>query len=619
MVTKMSNLAIPNFHLIERIGEGGFGEVWRAKTITGKRRAVKIVHRSRFEGPEIDPTELETFFQLEFSGVRRFEDLAATDPALITIHHVGRAESGDFYYYIMPLADDATPPPDYQALTLERKIARDGPMDWTEATAMIHSLASGLDTLHRNGLCHGDVSSANILYLDGQPVLADPGLTGLDGKARIAASPGFDDPSAGLVAKRDGDIFALGRVFYHALTGMHPAESFPLVPPVRMMAVPAAKMADFLDRCCDPDPANRFPNVAALIAYLDAESQAVPGENPPPTQGPRRDAAVIPRIATIAFLVSLGLAAWAILGGRTPPPPGHAEIADGWLMVYDTKGGKLLWSRNMGMSLIQAEVRDINGNGTPEILCAVQDIGRQAGGRMLVFDHGGDLLWQFDTTPEFQNFPGFEGAKMTLLGFVAARLDDASPRKSLVLATFEAHGWFPTALHFLDVDGTLTATYWHPGHIHPQDLVFVRETPDSPPMLAFKAVNNHIGKRYQDLDPGRQKFHCTFALLDPRATGHNEAPPGNGRLNGHDEMTVFYRVLDPQWAAISRIRTQDTTRDGRNELIIWSQFGSRAEFTTERINCGHVLDFQGNQLAIQPGNGHIAESILVDPETIDAR
>ena len=95
------------------------------------------------------------------------------------------------------------------------------------------------------------------------------------------------------------------------------------------------------------------------------------------------------------------------------------------------------------MRLIQSEVRDINGNGTPEILCAVQDIGRQDGGRMLAFDHRGNLLWQFDTTLEFQNFPRFDGAKMTLLGFLAARLDDASPRNSLVLATFEAHGWFP--------------------------------------------------------------------------------------------------------------------------------------------------------------------------------
>ena len=256
----------------------------------------------------------------------------------------------------------------------------------------------------------------------------------------------------------------------YALTGLHPAEFYPLVPPERMKLFPVAKMADILDRCGDPDPSGRF-----------------------------------------------------------------------------------------------------------------QDIG-----------------------------------EMTLLGFLVAGFDDASPRMSLVLTTFEAHGWFPAALHFLDAEGTLTATYWYPGHIHPQDFVLVRETPDSPPMLAFKAVNNHLGKRFQELEPGRQKFHCTFALLDPRATGHHEAPPGNGLLNGHDDMTVFYRALEPQWAAINRIRTQDTTRDGRNELIIWPQFGSRTEFTTERINCGHVLDFQDNQLAIQPGNGHIAESLLVDPETIDA-
>lgn len=528
--------AIPNYRLFRLIGEGGFGEVWQAESVTGKFRAVKIVRRSHFESSDVGSDELESVFQREFKGVRRFEDLAAENPALISIHHVGRAESGEFYYYVMPLADDTTPEPEYLALNLDRKITRDGPMDWVTALAMVRRLASGLESLYRNDLCHGDFSSANVLFLDGHPVLADPGLTGLDGKASISHSPGFTDLHAEHVYSQQGDLFALGRVLYHALTGLHPAESYPLVPLERMKELPVAKMADILDRCGDPDPGGRFHDIGEMIRRLDAELAEAGASTPGPVEArhPRRGI-LLPALAA-ATLILLALGAWLFLGVRsTPPHPGYAEIDDGWLMVFDGKGGSLLWSKN------------------------------------------------------------------------------------LVLVAGESHGWFPTALQFLDPAGNHTAIYWHPGHIDPKVLRVLRETPDSLPMLAIKAFNNDLSGPQQNLAAGKQKHTSAMALLDPRQTGHHEAPPGRGLLNGHDGMSTFYRILTPQWADLTRIYKQDTTRDGKNEIIVWCQFGDRDSFITERIHCGEILDFQGNPLGAQAADGHIAESFLVDPETLEAR
>jgi serine/threonine protein kinase len=591
--------AIQNFHLTRQIGEGGFGEVWLGETITGKPRAVKWVRRERFERPGLSAAGVEALFRMEFAGVQHFEDLAARTPELISILHVGKAEADNAYYYVMPLADNALPDPDggssnYQPLTLQRWLDINGTMDWENAVSLLAVIARGAAALHRAGLRHGDISSDNILWVEGKPVLGDPGLTSLENNESGGGSPGFSDP-AGQSGKA-GDVFALGRLLYHAVSGIHPAESFPALPPDRMSALPVNELANLLDRCCDPDPAQRFQNADELLAALPSFSSS-------PVAGFTKDRK--PRLWAVALLfillAGIGYALWSWLGG--PPNPGHAEVKDGLLTVYSDKGSEVLWRKHPGTFLYTPLVTDLDGDGTNEVLCPVRHVGERDGGRLVVYNADGTERWHFDATLDFQNFRRVGKNEMLCSGVLAADWDGL-PGKEIVMVTRNSMDWFPSAQHFLSSDGQWLATYWHPGHIHPEDLRFVRETPDSPLYLAFKGLNNDVGASYNSLPKGKQKYGSVIGLLDPRVKGHHEAPPGRGELKGQDGMSLWYRKLTPQWLECRTPHTRDVDDDGINEIVVWAGFGGLQEFTDERVNLGWRLDFKGNIVSTKAGDGH---------------
>ena len=90
--------AIPDHDLIERIGRGGYGEVWLARNrTTGALRAVKIVFRHEFED--------ERPYRREFEGLLKFEPISRSHPSQLSILHVGRNEEAGCFYYVMELAD----------------------------------------------------------------------------------------------------------------------------------------------------------------------------------------------------------------------------------------------------------------------------------------------------------------------------------------------------------------------------------------------------------------------------------------------------------------------------------------------------------------------------------
>ncbi|MCF7675647.1 MAG: hypothetical protein K9M97_09905, partial [Akkermansiaceae bacterium] len=339
--------SIPNFRIIRRIGEGGFGSVWLAESVTGKLRAVKWVRRECFEQPGLSPTGVDALFRMEFEGVQRFEDLAAKTPELVSIQVVGKIDAAAAYYYVMPLADNARPdaddnPENYTPLTLHRWLAIHGPMPWDVAIELIATIARGAAALHRAGLQHGDISSDNILFIDGRWVLADPGLTSLEGDRVAGHSPGFSDPVAKCRDCAGGccDVFALGRILYHAVSGKHPAESFPVVPPEQMAALPVQPFSEFLDLCCDPDPANRFANPDALLAWL--QQQFPEHISPHPAPAIRRWL-VKTMVAMLAVLAGAGIwvySAWP----QTPDPPRYGGLPTrGFASVPELLPQRAVW------------------------------------------------------------------------------------------------------------------------------------------------------------------------------------------------------------------------------------------------------------------------------------
>src|SRR6266496_6771463 len=88
---------VPDHELLQKIGEGSYGEVWLARNAVGTLRAVKIVWRKTFwhDHP----------FEREFKGIQKFEPISRSHEGLVDVLQIGRGDG--YFYYIMELADDA--------------------------------------------------------------------------------------------------------------------------------------------------------------------------------------------------------------------------------------------------------------------------------------------------------------------------------------------------------------------------------------------------------------------------------------------------------------------------------------------------------------------------------
>ncbi len=216
---------IPEYELVIEIARGSYGQVWLARSVLGTWRAIKIVQRSLFE--DARP------YQREFNGIRRYEAISRGHDGLVDVLHVGRNEAEGYFYYVMELADDQVVGQnvrslDYTPLTLQSELSARGPLPAEECIDLGAQLAEALSYLHANGLVHRDIKPSNIIFVDGQPKLADIGLVadiGLSsfsvGTLGFLPEQGTGDPLA--------DVYALGKVLYESSTGMD-RNDFPDLP-----------------------------------------------------------------------------------------------------------------------------------------------------------------------------------------------------------------------------------------------------------------------------------------------------------------------------------------------------------------------------------------------------
>jgi serine/threonine protein kinase len=130
--------------------------------------------------------------------------------------------------------------------------------------------------LHQQGLTHRDIKPQNIIFVNGQPKLADLGLiTGirpLGHAGTLVGTPGFMPPSPERPGTVAADIYALGMVLYVLATGRAAA----LFPEVATTLVSAEEPPEFLPlnmvilKACAPLPGERHASAAELRAALVA-------------------------------------------------------------------------------------------------------------------------------------------------------------------------------------------------------------------------------------------------------------------------------------------------------------------------------------------------------------
>jgi serine/threonine protein kinase len=249
--------ALAGLEVLERIGQGGMGRVYKARHLGLDRPvAVKLLPPEVSGGPD---------FRARFE--REAKILAALDhPNIVRVQDAGvQDEQG---YLVMELVEGAS----------LRALIRDG-LDAGRALGIARQVCDALDYAHSRGVVHRDVKPENILVdREGRVKLVDFGLARtvtaadlrLTRPLQVMGTPHYMAPEQyeGLGrADHRADLYALGVVLYEMLTGELPVGRFP--PPSRKGRAGPGLDAVVL-RALEKEPARRYASAAEFRRALEA-------------------------------------------------------------------------------------------------------------------------------------------------------------------------------------------------------------------------------------------------------------------------------------------------------------------------------------------------------------
>ncbi|MCC6232342.1 MAG: protein kinase [Verrucomicrobiales bacterium] len=314
---------VGKYELLEELGRGGMGIVYRARQAGLEREVALKVLRL---GPWASAADRERFR-------REAVALAALrHPLVVTVFDVGEDEGHAF------LAME---------LVAGRSLAElsDGaPLEPTRAARYLLGVAEAVGAAHEVGILHRDLKPANVLIdMEDQPRVTDFGLAKLlDGEGRagdsvtrtgeVLGSPGYlppeqADPSRG-AAGFGADVYSLGALLYHLLTGRPPFAGVTLtatlaqvlhndpVPPRRLHPVVPLDLETICLKCLQKNPRRRYVDAGAVAADLRAflehrpiEARAVSGMDRTWLWCRRRPALAC---LIVALFLALGLGTWAV-------------------------------------------------------------------------------------------------------------------------------------------------------------------------------------------------------------------------------------------------------------------------------------------------------------------
>ncbi|MBI0299529.1 PQQ-binding-like beta-propeller repeat protein [Streptomyces sp. PRKS01-29] len=264
------------YQLEARLGSGGMGVVHLARSPSGRRLAVKVVHAELAEDPEF-----RARFRQEVAAARRVSG-AFTAPVVDADPEGPRPWMATLYI----------PGP-----TLAEHVKRSGPLPPGESVRLAAGLAEALRDIHRAGVVHRDLKPSNVLLAADGPKVIDFGISRpSDSELRtetgkLIGTPPFMAPEQFQRPRAVGpaaDVFALGSVLVHAATGRGPFESespyivaYQVVHDEADLAGVPDELLPLVQRCLAKNPEER-PTPDALMTVL----RAVGGPQPPVRRGP---------------------------------------------------------------------------------------------------------------------------------------------------------------------------------------------------------------------------------------------------------------------------------------------------------------------------------------------
>jgi eukaryotic-like serine/threonine-protein kinase len=279
-----------SYRLIERLGSGGMGEVWRAEhRLLARPAAIKLMRPEVLGGSTPGrQSELRARFEREAQATSLLRS-----PHTIELYDFGVADDGSFYY-VMELLD---------GFDLESLVTKFGPLPVERAIHLLTQICHSLGEAHGDGLIHRDIKPANVYVcrygrdVDFVKVL-DFGLvksqdsegartlTDVSADHAVRGTPAFMSPEQALANRpldNRSDIYAIGCLAYWMVTGelvftgrtametlVHHTQT-PPTPPSRRTELPIPEALDRLVlECLEKNPEHRPPTADAVTARLKA-------------------------------------------------------------------------------------------------------------------------------------------------------------------------------------------------------------------------------------------------------------------------------------------------------------------------------------------------------------
>jgi len=273
---------VDHYRVVERLGAGGMGRVYRVDHITlGRPYALKVLHS---EVLQRDPRSIDRFVR-EARAASRIQH-----PNIIDVFDFGYLADGRPYFVMELLAGES----------LGELIDNHGPMEPEKALTFTKQLAAALSAAHEAGVIHSDVTPSNILVTGDRVKLVDFGLAELlesqiidEQATHVMGTPRYVAPERllGRAATEACDQYALGIVMFEMMAGITPFHAPDLralcrqhiSEPVPELVCPFGPLPQeldkFISRCLAKSPAHRFPTMASFAAELDRVTWVVNREN----------------------------------------------------------------------------------------------------------------------------------------------------------------------------------------------------------------------------------------------------------------------------------------------------------------------------------------------------
>jgi len=328
------NNTLGKFEIVEELGKGGFGTVFKAKdTVLERFVALKVLHPYLMEDPVY---------------VARFRREAKTAAGLehlniVPIYEVGEVEGRHFIAMRL-----------LQGENLRTVLAeRDEPLPVPEALTVLGAIAVALDYAHERGVIHRDVKPSNIFVTSDGAVLTDFGIVRVLSEASAATATGqalgtpeymAPEQILGRDVSPHTDVYALGVVAYQMLTGDvpftgttpfavqegHVHRSF-APPQVVNAQLPAAVNAVF-ERVLAKAPEARYRRSSEFVQALREALTPKPPQpvvpQPNPTGMPQPSQSTSPRLTATAPQTRPSAPTSPIASSATRrPPPGNAQFS----------------------------------------------------------------------------------------------------------------------------------------------------------------------------------------------------------------------------------------------------------------------------------------------------